>query len=336
MKDINKKNILFSDAHGNFSVHTNEEVIASRLNNWKGWKCSAGVNNLHITADGNIYTGTCKVGGLKGNVFDSGVIFPEHWITCTKDWCMCAPEMQLLKSKDHKKVISYDELKNFSDVKVDPAWVGPISVNKIKDYPLTITWDIGRRCNYQCSYCPPSTSNTFEVHKTYGSLKFGVDNIHKNFCRDKKASWIFTGGEPTINPSYLEIVKLLHNDLHHLVHTQSNGSREGNYYSELINYSSIGFSVHLEQFNHKKFLEACQAIAIKKESLEENMRQNFSIRIMVPPNELPKAIELKNDILKLTSAHQINSVNLAPLYQKNNGEELMDYSQEEINSIVNS
>ena len=32
-----------------------DEVIANGINHWKGWYCSAGVRNLYIDYDGNLF-----------------------------------------------------------------------------------------------------------------------------------------------------------------------------------------------------------------------------------------------------------------------------------------
>ena len=37
-----------------YSLYSVDEVIANKLNNWKDWKCSAGVRSLYIDYDGNV------------------------------------------------------------------------------------------------------------------------------------------------------------------------------------------------------------------------------------------------------------------------------------------
>lgn len=334
MENIKKKNILYCDENGNFSAHSMEEILVSRTNSWKGWRCSAGMANLHITADGNIYAGTCRVGGLLGNVYDHGVQFPNQWITCTKEWCMCGAEMELFKFKQvGEKKYQLSELKNYSEERVTPQWVGSSNVNRSKNVPLSITWDLGRRCNYKCSYCPPSTANTFEVHKTLGSLRYAAETIFKGFCKELKAQWIFTGGEPTLNPAYLDLLNIILSE-GHLVHTQSNGSRDSEYYCNLIEKSSIGLSVHLEEYNRSRFLAVCSAIAAKKSTIEPDRKKHFSIRIMVAPGKSDEALSLKEDLKSLDNFSEINVVNFGPLYQKYEGDQLMNYTKDELDTIL--
>lgn len=314
MKNLTNKNIIFCDDHGNFSLHSSEEVIASKLNNWKGWKCSAGINSLYVTADGNVYNGTCKVEGLKGNVYDTGVVFPSSWTVCTNDFCTNRFETQLFKSKHHNPLVGHDDLKNFSASQVDPAWVGPSNVDK--NFPLTITWDIGRRCNYKCSYCAPSVSNTYEVNKTLGSLKFAIRNLHEDYCQGKKAIWNFSGGEPTINPSYMEIVKHLYNDLGHSIITQTNASQGESYYSELIEYSSIFFSAHLDQYNEEQFIKNTQAVIEKISTIQEPARKQFFVKVMTPPGKVKEGQDLIDKLKRLPNAGLVTFMKLAMIHHQ--------------------
>lgn len=78
-----------------------------------------------------------------------------------------------------------------------------------------VTWDLGRRCNYDCSYCPAIRHDNFSPHASLNDLKRNVDFLfeyidlymqHRYF---KRASIGFTGGEPTVNPNFIEFVKYL-------------------------------------------------------------------------------------------------------------------------------
>lgn len=78
-----------------------------------------------------------------------------------------------------------------------------------------VTWDLGRRCNYDCSYCPAHRHDNFSRHATLDELKNSVDfmfeyvNTYMEYRTFKSASVSFTGGEPTVNPNFIEFVKYL-------------------------------------------------------------------------------------------------------------------------------
>jgi len=38
-----------------------------------------------------------------------------------------------------------------------------------------VTWDIGRRCNYDCSYCPAHRHDNFSPHATLEELIKNAD-----------------------------------------------------------------------------------------------------------------------------------------------------------------
>jgi len=78
-----------------------------------------------------------------------------------------------------------------------------------------VTWDTGRRCNYDCSYCPAHRHDNFSKHATLEELKNNVDflfeyvDLHMNYLKIKKASFGFTGGEPTVNPNFIPFAQYL-------------------------------------------------------------------------------------------------------------------------------
>lgn len=81
-----------------------------------------------------------------------------------------------------------------------------------------VTWDTGRRCNYDCSYCPAHRHDNFSKHATLEELKNNTDFLfeyidtymeHRLF---KEANIGFTGGEPTVNPNFIEFAKYLRSE----------------------------------------------------------------------------------------------------------------------------
>ena len=80
-----------------------------------------------------------------------------------------------------------------------------------------VTWDLGRRCNYDCSYCPSHRHDNFSPHASLQELKDSADfvfeyiDIYMEYRDYKWASIGFTGGEPTVNPHFIEFVKYFKN-----------------------------------------------------------------------------------------------------------------------------
>lgn len=80
-------------------VITPRELRDQGLNKWEGWTCHAGLEQLVINNEGEIFRGWCKQGGSMGNVKDILTTFPVSGyqcgaaecnsmvdIACTKTW----------------------------------------------------------------------------------------------------------------------------------------------------------------------------------------------------------------------------------------------------------
>ena len=80
---------------------------------------------------------------------------------------------------------------------------------------FTVIWDLGNRCNCDCSYCPPHRHDDFSRHATLDEMKQSVKFIMEytdllmQYKTNKKFEIIFTGGEPTMNPDFVELLQYL-------------------------------------------------------------------------------------------------------------------------------
>jgi|TARA_R110000796_G_scaffold101486_5_gene210165 MoaA/NifB/PqqE/SkfB family radical SAM enzyme len=80
------------------SCNTNDLLIA-KTNQFKGWKCNAGLESLMINWDGEVHRATCRVGGPIGNIYEGTFAQPTEAIDCTREWCTCAADINITKSK---------------------------------------------------------------------------------------------------------------------------------------------------------------------------------------------------------------------------------------------
>lgn len=78
--------------------------------------------------------------------------------------------------------------------------------------PFMITWDLGRRCNYDCTYCAPIHHDNFSPHASLNELKKTADFIFEyitlvaKYRTTKDFHINLTGGEPTNNPNFLKLM----------------------------------------------------------------------------------------------------------------------------------
>ncbi len=329
------KCIFIADNQGRARAYNPEETLANQISAWRGWYCSAGVENIFINGDGKIFIASCALGGILGNVYAGGNKIRDKWFRCTKALCTCGADMRLSKVKNEADIERLGRLKpedlDFTAPMGEPAMVGRIWE---PDTAFNLNWDIGRRCNYSCSYCSPVTSNTYEEHKTWEQLSFAVEEVERFFCRGRKGKWVFTGGEPTLNPRFMDLAKEIA-ARGHRVHTQSNGSRSPEYYAELMQYSLIGFSLHLEFLKVDRFLKVIESLIELKATTPLLSWSWVGVRIMTGPGRLKEALAIKQQIAQLPGAgKQINQLVLAPLYDVETASKLQEYPSGELEEIT--
>ena len=338
---LDNDNLFFVDKDSNYSTHSVEFVHSSQLNNWRNWYCGIGIRYLYIFFNGDIFKGVCKVGGRLGNVYNDQVSLEKDWIKCTRDWCSCGADMAVPKALDLDLVNQHfpnsvvNNALNSRLNNVEPVAIYSNTNNLFK----FISWDIGRRCNFDCWYCPSNVHNNYEEHKTFLQLETAYNNLLP-WINDEKTKFSFTGGEPTVYKDYLPFVKHLKKE-GHLVVTTTNGSHNEKYYRELAEYSDICFSIHLnyvKQHGIDKFVKSIQAatdVRRKNSSAPGIGDPNWvSVRIMCDPGNLEiakKFYKICKDkfsdiVISVDSVHQA----------VNHSSKLYEYTEEEITWIKNA
>ena len=64
-------------------------LISEKANNWMGWSCAAGVEQIIVDMDGTVWRGWCRQGGRIGHINDADFTVPTEWVTCNKGFCHC-------------------------------------------------------------------------------------------------------------------------------------------------------------------------------------------------------------------------------------------------------
>jgi MoaA/NifB/PqqE/SkfB family radical SAM enzyme len=85
--------------NGSMEMANPPELIAREENDWYGWKCHIGLENLVIDYTGNIRRGWCNVGGIIGNVQDDVFCFPKDPIVCSARKCFCGLDIMSTKER---------------------------------------------------------------------------------------------------------------------------------------------------------------------------------------------------------------------------------------------
>jgi len=107
---------------------------------------------------------------------------------------------------------------------------------------IKIEWNLGKRCNFNCSYCPSSIHDNTSPHINIDILKSAVDKLVK---LNKPIRISFTGGEPTVHPKFEELVNYCKNQGISWISVTTNGTLPAEFYAKQ-RVDQYVFSVHME------------------------------------------------------------------------------------------
>lgn len=86
--------------NGTRNISSAHRFIGEKTNDWSGWKCYAGIEQLIVDMDGGIYRGWCKEDGVIGNINDDDLKLPVDPVICSKKMCHCNFDIMSTKEKN--------------------------------------------------------------------------------------------------------------------------------------------------------------------------------------------------------------------------------------------
>lgn len=123
-----------------------------------------------------------------------------------------------------------------------------------KENWFLVTWDLGNKCNYRCSYCPSMFNDGSTGWPDWVDVKSFVYKINKQIPF-KDICFRISGGEPTYWKHFLdfaEVVKSYGNNFSFL----SNGSRDIKYFKSISSMTDgLILSYHPEYADAEHFVE---------------------------------------------------------------------------------
>lgn len=167
------------------------------------------------------------------------------------------------------------------------------TVDLLDGNQLQITWDLGRRCNYDCSYCPSHRHDNWSPHASLDDLKKNAEFVFKyiklymQYRHYKKASINFTGGEPTVHPKFIEFAEYIrelynkeYKELYECSFTVTSNGAMGRKIANAVleNFNHITISYHAEADAKLKEQVKRRMVQFSKEGPEHGM--NVSINVM--------------------------------------------------------
>lgn len=161
-----------------------------------------------------------------------------------------------------------------------------------------VIWDTGKRCNFDCTYCSSYRHTNDSPHatleellKTYEFVKewVGIYNKHNTIPRDS-FNIDFTGGEPTANSAFWELLKHIKQDNPNIsLGVTTNGSWGEKHVQLLLDHvSHATISIHFEE-------DKVVRDRVIKNILELKNRMSISVNVMLHTdywNEVLETVEL--------------------------------------------
>ena len=283
--------------------------------------------------------------GLLGNIRE-GIDIPEEYTVCPFNNCGCGADVILSKAKNKKYTKLLDVTNNGYEgtIRVDKyteeSIEDSVAIEMNFPIPYQILWDIGRKCNYNCSYCWPSVHSNTEKFPDFEEVIATIDMIIDNWSEGEEIRWNFGGGEPTMHPKFLEIIKYLKSKNQWILVT-TNGSRSTKFWKEAAQYvNSINMSAHFESMdlykgNEERFIENCKIIMDHHDKVDDDFW--LEIKLMTPPGFLDKAQEVRDKIISVpiwstpgANGRPKGSISLVPIRDINDSSRLVNYSENEI------
>lgn len=124
------------------------------------------------------------------------------------------------------------------------------AIKLVNPEKMMITWDTGRRCNFDCSYCEATRHNNYSKHHSYEELMstFSFIKEYTKIYNSEKNNINFTGGEPTVNPNFWKFVYYLkENEPNFSLGLTTNGAWPVKRSDEIIDlFSGVTISYHAE------------------------------------------------------------------------------------------
>ncbi len=155
------------------------------------------------------------------------------------------------------------------------------------DRPLfSVSWILGRFCNYKCSYCWPYARSDQLDYQSFEVYIKAIDEIKRQARQNgfTEFHWSFSGGEPTAYRQLNDLVKHLQDDVTstyqsiHMTTNLSPGSKWWNTWcrnTEMLQRRSITASHHEEFAREQEFGDKCLQLMYERVNLTVN-------QVMVP------------------------------------------------------
>lgn len=131
---------------------------------------------------------------------------------------------------------------------------------------IKIEWNLGKRCNLDCGYCPDFIHDNYSSHTNINILKSTVDKL---ILFQKPIRLSLTGGEPTVHPQIEELAKYIKEKGISWLSITTNATRRSDWYLRQEEYfDQYVFSLHFEK-DWERLLDTI--LIVSEHSIRKNL-----------------------------------------------------------------
>jgi len=161
-----------------------------------------------------------------------------------------------------------------------------------KDDWLRVEWNLGKRCNYDCSYCGSDIHDRTSEHMPWDVYTSTVDKLVDTAKSVGKITRVsLTGGEPFVHPRIIEMLKYAKDRGINRFSVTTNGSVGLQRYIDSLPYINYYiFSYHFEFAKHDRITDTI--IALNNHVKQNTGNNQVHVHIMYLPGKLEECKQL--------------------------------------------
>jgi molybdenum cofactor biosynthesis enzyme MoaA len=154
---------------------------------------------------------------------------------------------------------------------------------------FTVSWLLGRYCNYKCSYCWTHGRSDKKDHRSTELCLKTIDLIKAQARARGFNSFHFSlsGGEPTLHPGYFDILDKLVQDKHNTnytsIHMTTNLSKGLPWFKKYNDYAKLFDRASITASYHPEYVKNIKSFADKLLYLKSD-NAHVTINIVMLPN----------------------------------------------------
>jgi len=138
---------------------------------------------------------------------------------------------------------------------------------------IHVEWNLGKRCNFDCGYCPAEIHDNFSPHTNIKVLLNAIDELVEI---GKPIRLSLTGGEPSVHPDIEELLDYASQKCD-WINMTTNGTRKPSWYANLPVQHMV-FSIHFDNDHWRRVTD--NIIMYTQELDQEEKNIPFQLNIM--------------------------------------------------------